>query len=74
LPSIGGAAAPFLQIGAHTLGFIAFERTGVGLLFGYANHGQSIQDLPALDFQFARQIIDSNFTHPPLLMRRPNVA
>jgi hypothetical protein len=38
----------------------------MGLLFGYANRSQSIQDFPALDFQLARQIIDSNFTHPPL--------
>jgi hypothetical protein len=45
----------------------------MGLLFGYANRRQSIQDLPALDFQFARQIVDSNFTHPPLLLRRAHV-
>ncbi len=59
------AASP-LQIDAYTLSFIALERTRMGLLFGYANCRQSVQDLPALDFQFARQIIDSNFTHPPL--------
>ncbi len=55
-----------LQVSAHTLGLIALERTGMGLLFGYADRRQSVQDFPALDFQFARQIVDSNFTHPPL--------
>jgi len=59
-------AAAALQVVAHALGFVAFERTRMGLLFGDADHRQSIQDLPALDFQLARQIIDSNFTHPPL--------
>ena len=63
---IGSASAAALQIDAHTFGFVALKRTRVGLLFGYANCRQSIQDFPALDFQFARQIIDSNFTHPPL--------
>jgi hypothetical protein len=38
----------------------------MGLFFGYANRRKSVQDFPALDFQFARQIVDSNFTHPPL--------
>jgi hypothetical protein len=63
---IGTTAAATLQIGAHTLGFIAFQRTRMGLLFGDAHGCESIQDFPALDFQLARQIIDSNFTHPPL--------
>ena len=43
----------------------------MGLLFGYANRCQSIQDFSALDFQLARQIIDSNFTHPPLFCAVP---
>ena len=63
---LGSTAAAALEIRAYTLGFVALERTRMGLLFGYANRSQSIQDFPALDFQFARQIIDSNFTHPPL--------
>ncbi len=63
---VGTSTESPLQIGAHTFGLIAFERTRMGLLFGYANRGQSIQDLPTLDFQFTRQIINSNFTHPPL--------
>jgi hypothetical protein len=71
---VAAATAAALEISAHTLGFITLERTRVGLLFGYANCRQSIQDFPALDFQFARQIIDSNFTHPPLLPRRSHVA
>jgi len=63
---IGAATAAAPQIDAHTLGFIAFERTRMGLFFGYADCSQSLQDFPALDLKLARQIIDSNFTHPPL--------
>jgi hypothetical protein len=71
---VGCASAAALQKGANPLGLVALERTRVGLLFGYANRRQSLQDFPALDFQLARQIIDSNFTHPPLLSRRPSMA
>jgi hypothetical protein len=70
---IGSTTAPLLQICAHTLGFVGFERTRVGFFFSYANHRQGVQDFPALDFQFARQIVDSNFTHPPLYAP-PNIA
>jgi hypothetical protein len=45
----------------------------MGLLFGYADCRQRVQYLSALDFQLARQIIDSNFTHPPLFAL-PGVA
>jgi len=34
------------------------------LLFGHTHRGQSVENRLALDLQFARQIIDSNFTHP----------
>lgn len=65
MPIRAAPAAP-LQVRAHTLGFVALERTRMGLLLRDADRGQSLQDLPALDLQLARQIIDSNFTHPPL--------
>jgi hypothetical protein len=41
-------------MGAHTLSFIAFERAGVGFFLGYANFRQSVENRPALYFQFAR--------------------
>jgi hypothetical protein len=72
-PAVGNTPAPLLQICAHPLGFVGFERARVGFLFSYADHRQGIQDLPALDFQLARQIVDSNFTHPPLYAP-PNIA
>jgi len=43
-----------MDIFAHTLGFVQLERTGVSLLLGHANLGQSFQNFPALDFQLAR--------------------
>jgi hypothetical protein len=39
---------------AHTLSFVSFKRTGMGLLFGYANFRQHIQDRFAFDFKLAR--------------------
>jgi hypothetical protein len=38
----------------------------VGLLFRDANFRENIENNLALDFQFSRQIVNSNFTHPPL--------
>jgi hypothetical protein len=47
------SAAGTLEVLAHTLGFIFFERTGVRLLLGHADSCQGIQDRPALYFQLA---------------------
>ena len=42
------------------------QRTGVGLAGGQAELRQYVENLPALDFHLAREIVDSNLTHPPL--------
>jgi hypothetical protein len=47
------STAGTLEVLAHTLGFIFFERTGVRLLLGHADSCQGIQDRPALYFQLA---------------------
>jgi hypothetical protein len=38
----------------------------VGLSGGQAELCQYVENLPALDFHLAREIIDTNLTHPPL--------
>jgi hypothetical protein len=49
----GAVSAATLKVLAYALGFILFERAGVGLLLGHANGRQGVQDRPALYFQFA---------------------
>ena len=53
------------EMPAHPLRFIQFERTGVSLLLSDTNLRQDVKDRLALDFQFSRQIVNSNLTHPP---------
>src|ERR1043165_7042781 len=62
-PRLGGFLLPG-EVLAHTIRFIDFDRTGVRLLFGDADFRQDLKNLATLDFQLARQIIDSNL-HPP---------
>jgi hypothetical protein len=38
----------------------------VGLAGGQAEFRQYVKNLPALDFHLAREIVDTNLTHPPL--------
>jgi len=64
-----GTGAPALNVAAHLLRLIRLDRAGVRFGLGYANRCQSVQDGSALDFQFPRQIVDSNFAHPPLFFR-----
>jgi hypothetical protein len=54
-----------IEVVAQLLRLIRLDRAGVCLWFGHANRRQSIQNGPALDFEFPRQIVDSNFAHPP---------
>jgi hypothetical protein len=63
------ATAAVLEVGANPVGLIGFDGTGVGLS-GHADGFKRIEDGPALYFQFARQIVDSNFGHPSLLCCR----
>src|ERR1039458_9658875 len=38
----------------------------MGLAAGQAEFRQYVKNLPTLDFHLAREIVDSNLTHPPL--------
>jgi hypothetical protein len=51
-PGTVPAASP-LEVLAHTLGFVFFERAGVRLLLGHADSRQRVKDRPALYFQLA---------------------
>ena len=67
-PSRLCAAAPILQIVAHAFGLVGLNRARVRLWFSHADCRQSVQNGPALDFKFPREIIDSNFAHPSLFV------
>jgi hypothetical protein len=51
---------------ANLIGLILFQRAGVGLAASQAEFRQYVENLPALDFHLAREIVDTNLTHPPL--------
>jgi hypothetical protein len=38
----------------------------MGLAVGQAEFRQCVKNLPTLDFHLAREIVDTNLTHPPL--------
>ena len=42
------------------LRLVFFDRAGVRFLLGDADFGKNVENLPALDLEFSRQIIDSN--------------
>ena len=48
-----GAATGALEVYSHTLGLIAFERAGVGLLLGYAHVVKDVENRPALHFELS---------------------
>jgi hypothetical protein len=54
------------KMGANFFRFVLFQGAGMGLLLGYANIRQHVENGLAFNFQFPGQIIDSNLTHPPL--------
>jgi hypothetical protein len=58
-------------VDSNLLGFVVFQRTGVRLLLGDANFRQHVENGFALYFQLSGQIVDSNFTHPPLNPSEP---
>ncbi len=45
---------------------ILLQRAGVGFAGAHAEFCQNLKNLPALDFQLPREIVDTNLTHPPL--------
>jgi hypothetical protein len=51
---------------ADLLGLVLFKRAGVGFPRCQADFRQYVKNLPALDFHLAREIVDTNLTHPPL--------
>jgi hypothetical protein len=66
-----------LNVCAHLFRFVGFERAGMSFACAQAQLRQHVKNLPALDFHLAREIVDSNLTHPPLfniLPKRPSVA
>jgi len=63
---VAGGACPTGKIRAYFLRLVLLERTGVGLAVTQPDLRQHLKNLPALDFHLARQIVNSNLTHPPL--------
>jgi hypothetical protein len=61
----GGTIAA-LKLRAYLLRFVGLERARVGFAGAQAKLRQYVKNLPALDFHLAREIVDSNLTHPPL--------
>jgi hypothetical protein len=55
-----------LEMLAHLLGFESFQRTGVRLAAIQVQFRQNLKNPFALDFHLAREIVDTNLTHPPL--------
>ena len=51
---------------ANLLRLVRFQRAGVGLAASHAEFRENVENRAALDFQLARQIVDTNLTHPPL--------
>jgi hypothetical protein len=64
--ALSGRGLAALKLRANLVRLIVFQRTGMGLAAGQAEFRQYIENLPALDFHLAREIVDSNLTHPPL--------
>ena len=54
------------EVLAHLVGLMLFKRTGMGFAGGQTQFSQNFKNLLTLDFQLAREIVDSNLTHPPL--------
>jgi hypothetical protein len=55
-----------IEMNANLFRLVIFQRTGMGLAFSQAEFRQYVKNLSALDFHLAREIVDSNLTHPPL--------
>jgi hypothetical protein len=54
------------KMGAHLVGLIVLQGTGVSFAGGQAKFCKHVKNLLALDLQLARENIDSNLTHQPL--------
>jgi hypothetical protein len=63
---LAGRSASTLVVRANLIRLVVLQRTGVGLAGRQAELRQYVENLPTLDFHLAREIVDSNLTHPPL--------
>lgn len=59
-------ASPVREMRTYLVCLVLLQRTGVGFADAQAKFSQNIKNLPALDFQLPREIVDTNLTHPPL--------
>jgi hypothetical protein len=55
-----------LELGANLICFVFLDRTRVSLTLTQAEFREYVKNLATLDFQFAREIVNSNLAHPPL--------
>jgi len=55
-----------VEVRAYFFRLMFFEGARVRFTRTHAELRQHVENLPALDFQLARKIVDSNLTHPPL--------
>jgi hypothetical protein len=55
-----------LKLRTNLVGFVTLKAAGVGLACAQAEFCQYVKNLSALDFHLAREIVDTNLTHPPL--------
>ena len=63
---MAGRLGPAIKMNANLFRLVILQRTGVGLAAVQAELHQYVKNLTALDFHLAREIVDSNLTHPPL--------
>jgi hypothetical protein len=56
-----------VKVSPYLFGLVVLKRTGMGLFLGDSDFRKDIENSLAFDFQFPRQIVDSNLTHPPFL-------
>ncbi len=55
-----------LKVRADLFGFVLLDRARVRLAFTQAKFREHVENLTTLDFHLAREIVNSNLTHPPL--------
>jgi len=65
---------PTLKMRAHLLCLTRLDGTRVSLAVRHIHVFQSVENLFTLDFQLARQIVNSNLTHPPLFVGLPTAC
>jgi len=61
-----GGPRSALEMRAHLFRLGILQRAGVCLAGGHAEFRKNVDNRARLHFQFARQIVDTNLTHPPL--------